>query len=170
MCYQLVLVSPLTLSEVRSMLPPGTHADALSPTGQQQWRAVLPGSQTAVLLRAGYCACGLLQPRFRAAHTDEAHLRQRYRELSVPRAQVVRALERHRRSVAATPRAAADALVRLVTEHARNAGTSAWLLGFSAHDEPPAVPAMSVTTRKAESLAADQDDWLTEGQVTLLEP
>ncbi len=170
MCYQLVLVSPLTLSEVRSMLPPGTHADALSPAGQQRWRALLPGSQTAVLLRAGHCACGLLQPRFRAARTDEAHLRQRYRELSVPRAQVVRALERHRRSVAASPRAAPDALQRLVVEHARNAGPSAWFLGFSAHDAPPVVPATPVTNQTAEVVARDPDGWLAEGQLTMVQP
>jgi len=67
MCYQLVLVSTLTLSEVRSMLPAGLHADAMGPSTQAPWRALLPASQTAVVLRAGHCACGLLRPRFRAA-------------------------------------------------------------------------------------------------------
>ncbi len=169
MCYQLVLVSTLTLSEVRSMLPAGTHADAMGPGTQAPWRALLAGSQTAVVLRAGHCACGLLQPRFRASHTDEAHLRERYRALRVPRAQVVRALERHRRSTAALTRAEPDALVRLVTEHARNAGASAWLLGFSPHDEPPPLPATTVTVRRVPDLVADPDGWLVEGHVTLVQ-
>ncbi|MBP2648303.1 MAG: hypothetical protein H6Q77_1927, partial [Gemmatimonadetes bacterium] len=47
MCYQLVLVSTLTLSEVRSMLPAGTHADAMGPATQAPWRALLAGAQTA---------------------------------------------------------------------------------------------------------------------------
>jgi len=168
MCYQLVLVSTLTLSEIRSMLPAGTHADAMGPGAQGPYRALLAGAQTAVILRAGHCACGLLQPRFRAAHTDEAHLRERYRKLKVPRPQVVRALERHRRSAAALTRAEPDALVRLVTEHARNAGASAWLLGFSAHDEPPAVPATAVAPRRVADLTIDPEGWLVEGQVTLM--
>jgi hypothetical protein len=169
MCYQLVLVSTLTLSEVRSMLPAGTHADAMGPGSQAPYRALLAGSQTAVILRAGHCACGLLQPRFRAAHTDEAHLRERYRQLKVPRAQIVRALDRHRRSAAAATRAEPDALVRLVTEHARNAGASAWLLGFSAHDEPPSVPATAVAPRRISDLTLDPEGWLLEGHVTLME-
>jgi hypothetical protein len=168
MCYQLVLVSTLTLSEVRSMLPAGVHADAMGPSTQAPWRAVLPGAQTAVVLRAGHCACGLLQPRFRAAHTDEAHLRERYRRLRVPRPQVVLALERHRRSAGAT-RAGPDALTQLVTEHARNAGDSAWLLGFSPHDEPPALPATTVTARRVADLAIDPDGWLVEDHVTLVQ-
>jgi len=167
MCYQLVLVSTLTLSEVRSMLPAGLHADAMGPSTQAPWRALLPASQTAVVLRAGHCACGLLQPRFRAAHTDEAHLRERYRQLRVPRVEVLRALERHRRSAAT--HASPDALARLVTEHARNAGDSAWLLGFSPHDEPPELPATTVTRRRVADLAADPDGWLVEGHVTLVQ-
>jgi hypothetical protein len=167
MCYQLVLVSSLTLSEVRSMLPAGVHADAMGPAVQAPWRALLPGAQTAVVLRVGHCACGLLQPRFRAAHTDEAHLRERYRALQVPRSQVVRALERHRRSAAATP-AGPDALTRLVTEHARNAGDSVWLLGFSPHDEPPPFPATTVTTRRVADLVTDPEGWLVENHATLV--
>ena len=169
MCYQLVLVSTLTLSEVRSMLPSGVHADAMGPSTQAPWRALLPAAQTAVVLRAGQCACGLLQPRFRAGHTDEAHLRERYRQLRVPRAQVVRALERHRRSAGAT-RAGPDALVQLVTEHARNAGASVWLLGFSAHDEPPALTVTGSVTIRLSDIAANPDGWLVEGQPTLVQP
>lgn len=167
MCYQLVLVSTLTLSEVRSMLPSGIHADAMGPSTQAPWRAILPGAQTAVVLRAGHCACGLLQPRFRASHTDEAHLRERYRLLRVPRAQVMLALARHRRSAAVT-RAGPDALAQLVAEHARNAGDSAWLLGFSPHDESPALPATTVTIRRVADVAADPDGWLVEDHVTLV--
>ena len=151
------------------MLPSGVHADAMGPSTQAPWRALLPGAQTAVVLRAGHCACGLLQPRFRTGHTDEAHLRERYRALRVPRPQVVRALERHRRS-AAVARATPDALPQLVLEHARNAGESAWLLGFSPHDEPPPLPASTVSVRRVADLASDPDGWLVEDHVTLVRP
>jgi hypothetical protein len=170
MCSQLVLISTLTLSEVRSMLPAGTHADAMGPSRQAPWRALLPRAQTAVVLRAGHCACGLLQPRFRASNTDEAHLRERYRALKVPRPEVVRALERHRRSVAVLTHAEPDALVRLVAEHARNAGVSAWLLGFSAHDDPPRLPVSVVVSRHLDDVRLDPDGWLVEDQVTLVQP
>ena len=169
MCYQLVLVTALTLSEVRSMLPSGIHADAMGPSTQAPWRALLPGAQTAVVLRAGHCACGLLQPRFRAGHTDEEHLRERYRQLRVPRAQVVRALERHRRSAGVT-RVSPDALAQLVTEHARNAGASVWFLGFSPHDDPPALAATGNVTLRLTDIALNPDEWLVEGRPTLVKP
>ncbi len=59
--------------------------------------------------------------------------------------------------------------MRLVREHARNAGDSAWLLGFSAHDEPPLLPATAVTPRRIADLAADPDGWLAEDRVMLVQ-
>jgi hypothetical protein len=83
---------------------------------------------------------------------------------------VVRALERHRRSVAVLTHAEPDALVRLVAEHARNAGVSAWLLGFSAHDDPPRLPVSVVVSRHLDDVRLDPDGWLVEDQVTLVQP
>ncbi len=170
MCYQLLVASVLTLSEVRAMLPAGVRADALGPGVQDPYRALLTGAQTAVVLRAGHCACGLLEHRFRAAHTDEAHLRERYRRLGATRTSIVRAIERHRRSVAHAPRAHPHALARLATEHARNAGPSAWLLGFSVDDVPPAIPGTAPVSRTAAQVVGDPEGWLVEGPVMLVTP
>jgi hypothetical protein len=167
MCYQLVLVSPLTLSEVRAMLEPGMRADAIGPDAQGPYRALLRGAQTAVILRAGWCACGLLPSRFGEGRTDEVHLRERYRRLGVRREVAIQALERHRRS-AAGERPAPGALARFVAEHARNAGPSAWLLGFSAHDDAPMVVAETRVLRAADAQAAG-DAWLAEGVVVRVE-
>jgi hypothetical protein len=162
MCYQLVLVTPLTLSEVRSMLEPGMRADPLDPSAQAPYRALLRGSQTAVLLLTGWCACGLLPERFRDTHTDEAHLRERYRALRVGRDRIIEALDRHRRS-SAVEQPAPGALTRFVAEHARNAGTSAWLLGFAPDDAAPPAGAPAVA-RSVEETRSDAD-WLVEGAV-----
>ena len=141
MCYQLVVASVLTLSEVRSMLPSGVHADAIGPGVQAPWRALLTGAQTAVVLRAGHCACGLLEHRFRAAHTDEAHLRERYRRLGATRTSS-RAGDR----APSSKRGACPARASRMRWHASPRSMhatpvpSAWLLGFSLHDEPPALP------------------------------
>ncbi len=138
MCYQLVLVSPLTLSEVRAMLPPGVRADALDPAEQPRFRALLHGSQTAVALRAGACACALVRPAAEPAAGREAHLRARYRALRVPRTEVIPALERHRRAAPEPPglEPPAARLAAFVAEHARNAGPTVYALAFAPHDAP----------------------------------
>ena len=162
MCYQLALVTPLTLSEVRSMLEPGMRADALDPTAQAPYRALMRGSQSALLLRTGWCACGLLPERFRDTHTDEAHLRERYRALRIGRERTIDALERHRRSTSGD-QPASGALGRFVAEHARNAGPSAWVLGFAADDTEPRATGPVVVRRVEETRTGA--DWLVEGAV-----
>ena len=52
-CYHLRIASPLTLSEVRSMLPDGITADALPSTELTGFRVLLPTAQTAAHLRVG---------------------------------------------------------------------------------------------------------------------
>ena len=72
---------------------------------------------------------------------------------------------------AAVTRAEPDALVRLVTEHARNAGASAWLLGFSAHDEPPALPATGTSPPAGSPTSpTTRTGGSTEDRVTLVQP
>jgi hypothetical protein len=170
MCYSLTLVTPLTLSEVRSMLPAGVTAHALGPETQGPYRKLLRGAQTAVLLEAGRCGCRLVPSRFPPGLPDEAHLRSRYRSLGVARAAVVPALARHRRgsedgAVPPSPRALTD----LVREHARNAGSAVLILGFSADAGPGPVP----TDRRScvvPPAGSAGDDWLTEAVVTQLDP
>lgn len=167
MCFSLLLVSPLTLSEVRSMLPGGVAADVIGPEAQGPYRRLVPGAQTAVLLRAGRCACRLLPGRFPPPRTLEAHLRDRYRALRVPRLEVARALERHRRGEDG-PSLPEGALSTLVREHARNAGPAAFLLTFDAGDDPPDIPP-AVTTTPVTRVGTD-DAWLPEDVVTRVVP
>lgn len=162
MCFSLVLVSPLTLSEVRSMLPEGMAADAIGPEAQAPFRRLLRGSQTALLLKAGGCACRLVPGRFPPPRTDEAHLRDRYRALRAPRQEVAAALARHQRGVESQPMG--GALGALVREHARNAGAAALLLTFDVGEGFPDIPA-AVMTRPAGQVGAD-DAWLEEDVVT----
>ena len=63
MCYFLRIVSPLTLSEVRSMLPAGITADPMSSTELDGFRTLLPSAQTVAHLRVGACSCDLVRPR-----------------------------------------------------------------------------------------------------------
>ncbi len=163
MCFSLVLVSPLTLSEVRSMLPGGMAADAIGPDAQVPFRRLVSNAHTAVMLRAGRCACRLVPTRFPPPRTDEAHLRDRYRALRASRQDVATALARHR-SAAPGPAPDDGALSALVREHARNAGTAAFLLTFGTNDRPPDIPP-AMTTRAVGQVGRD-DSWLPEDVVT----
>jgi hypothetical protein len=168
MCYSLALVTPLTLSEVRSMLTAGMSADAIGPDAQGPYRRLLDGAQTAVLLQAGRCSCRLVASRFPSRISEDAYLRDRYRALKVPRALVIKGLERHRRGAEA-PRPDADALTRLVREHARNAGRAVLILGFAAASGAPSIPTPAVTRRVPKADDAG-DAWLEEAMVTRIDP
>lgn len=163
MCFTLVLVSPLTLSEVRSMLPGGITADAIGPDAQVPFRRLVSNAQTAVVLRAGRCACRLVPKRFPPPRTDLAHLRDRYRALRATRHEVAAAIARHRSGAMGT--APGDgALSALVREHARNAGTAALILTFGTSDRPPDIP--TTTTTVAAGQVGSDDTWLPEDVVT----
>jgi len=160
-CYQLVVVSALTLSEVRSMLPAGVRADALDTSHLLACRALFRGAQTAAHLRVGRCACRLLPDRFRDRHSDEAELRARYRRLGVPRDATIAALDRHRHGASDGEIVAHGSLHAFVAEHARNAGPALYVLGFGAEDDVPPVPAALVDRALADTRGSDA--WLVEG-------
>ena len=160
MCYQLVVVSALTLSEVRSMLPTGVRADALDTTRLTAFRRLFRGAQTAAHLRVGRCACRLLPDRFRASHSDEAELRARHRRVGVPRDAVMAALERHRRGAFDGEIVPPGTLHAFVAEHARNAGPALYALGFGVEDDLPDAPATCVERHLAET--REGDEWLVE--------
>jgi hypothetical protein len=160
-CYQLVVVSALTLSEVRSMLPPGVRADALDTSRLLAYRPLFRGAQTAAHLRVGRCACRLLPDRFRGSHSDEAELRARHRRLEVTRDATIDALERHRRGASDGEIVADGALHAFIAEHARNAGPALYVLGFGTDDDVPPVPATLIDRTLADTRAGDA--WLVEG-------
>ncbi len=155
MCYLLTLVSPLTLSEIRSMLPVAVTAE-LVPLEQRPARlALLPKAATAAHLSVGRCACGLVDPDRPEADAERA-IRQHYQGRRDTRDQVLMAVARHRagqrlRGARSVP---PGALGAFVVEHARNAGPSVYFLhppgGDRLHGDPvpvappdPAVPPLT---------------------------
>ena len=133
MCYLLTVASPLTLSEVRSMLPAGMHADLQDAGLVRAWRTILPETQTVAALIHGGCSCDFVLPRPADAKADDAELRKRYRVAGASRAVTIHALERHARARALRKYAPGHwpvALNRFVAEHARNAGETGYLLEY----------------------------------------
>ena len=136
MCFFLYVASPLTLSEVRSMLPTGLTADLLPPAEHAVLRPLLPDVQTVARVLHGGCSCDLVTQRHPVAREDEAPLRKRYRALGYSRERVIRALELHRRALERRAQPAGHwprAFAGFVSEHARNAGPTLYYLHFS-HD------------------------------------
>jgi hypothetical protein len=168
-CYFLRIVSSLTLSEVRSMLPAGITADPLPSIQLAGFRSLLPSAQTAAHLRVGACSCDLVRPRLPDTREDERHLRARYKALGLPRDRIVRALDRHRRTAEVLEPEGGwrAALAAFVAEHARNAGPTLYRLTFQpgtedrAHDGSP-------LRRTVSEIRAQSEHWLEEGRSTLV--
>ncbi|HET6796707.1 MAG TPA: hypothetical protein VFH40_06045 [Gemmatimonadales bacterium] len=169
MCYFLYIASPLTLGEVRSMLPTGVVADLASSHDQRALKAIHPAAQTVALLQVGRCSCDLVRPRQPDAREDERHLRERYRRSAVSRDETIKALERHRRTD--RPRATMQdwtrPLASFVAEHARNAGPTMYYLHFSS--QPAALGALSSVHRvPVTQVLSEPEGWLQEGTPTLV--
>lgn len=169
MCYVLYVASPLTLSEVRSMLPAGMSAHALAPDDDRRLRRDFRPARAVVRLLIGPCSCDLVLPRDSATHSEERELRLRYAAERVPRADVLRALDAHRAlaefTVVESPEYWRRALVEFVAEHARNAGPTIYWLRFAvrgADESPPDPPADRTTVTVSEALRSP-GGWLTEG-------
>ncbi len=168
MCYLLTIASPLTLSEIRSMLPPGIAADVLPTAELARLRALLPSAQTAAHLRVGPCSCDLVRSRHADSREDERDLRRRYAKLGLPRERIIRELERHRRHAALSEPAGGwrGALTEFVAEHARNAGPSLYQLMFQPASGDTQTP--QVRTRTALEVRDDPDGWLQEERAVLV--
>ena len=169
MCYFLYLASPLTLSEIRSMLPPGLTVDLCSSSDHQALRSLHRGTATVARILAGRCSCDLVRTRLSNPTDDERHLRERYRGLKVPRAKVIAALDRHRRQETSSPsRPAGSAeLTRFVAEHARNAGPSLYYLSFDPDSGPLSVP-FGLEPIAAPAAAMTSGGWLRESTPILI--
>ena len=105
------------------MLPPGMSAHSAGPAEQALLRPLHRGAQTVAQLRVGSCSCDLIRMRDPDPRTDERHLRARYSQAGLPRAEIVRELERHRQGTTHFPPQEGwpAALTAFVSEHARNA-------------------------------------------------
>ncbi|HSC59406.1 MAG TPA: hypothetical protein VLC11_07570 [Gemmatimonadales bacterium] len=180
MCYLLTVASPLTLSEVRSMLPAGMHADLQDAGLVRAWRTILPETQTVAALIHGGCSCDFVLPRPADAKADDAELRKRYRVAGASRAVTIHALERHARARALRKYAAGHwpvALNRFVAEHARNAGETGYLLeyetGAEAQErsdaERPLRPSATAPLRLSVPARTDHA-WLVSDRVIVVTP
>jgi hypothetical protein len=169
LCYFIYLATPLTLSEVRSMLPPGMSAHSASPAEHAVLRPLRRGAQTVVQLRVGSCSCDLIRARDPDARTDERHLRARHAKAGLPRTEIIHQLERHRRGhgVHAPEEGWPAALAAFVSEHARNAGPTLYYLHFAPGPVHPTEPVRSLPV---SLILARADQWLVEGQPTTVVP
>jgi hypothetical protein len=180
-CYHLTIVTPLTLSEVRSMLPAGLTATHLPSTTLARYRTILPAAQTAAILRVGSCSCDLVRVRRPEPREDERHLRERYRGLGLPRDRVIRELERHRSGAAVAEPAGGwrVALANFVAEHARNAGPTVYHLSFHPGSSPEIEGHTSPggrdvrgghrpPTRTVADVRANPERWLEESSAILV--
>jgi hypothetical protein len=171
-CYRLHLATPLTLSEVRSMLPAGVVAHAAAYGEQALLREHLPRAQTIVELRRGACGCDFVIQRDPADRTDETHLRERGMRAGIPRVQLAAMLENHRLPDKRVQPLAhwQDALAGFVAEHARNAGPSLYHRTFTAgpRQRPPTVPEpvpVQVTVSRVRQMPAE---WLADDRLMLV--
>jgi len=175
MCFHLFLASPLTLSEVRSMLPPGMAADLLTATEQSELRQRHPQGRTGVRLLRGACSCDLVVQRHPVTRQDEALLRKRYRKLGLSRAATIRALENHR-SRQEHPASLGERepwpelLSRFVAEHARNSGPSLYFLHFSHEGTLGELPTVTNRTCHAAEVRERPGGWLVEEEPTVVVP
>jgi hypothetical protein len=171
MCFFLYVASPLTLSEIRSMLPAGFTADLAPLAEQAALRALHPAARTGVRLLLGACSCDLVLARS-GSREDERELRRRYFAAGLSRMDVIAALERHRRGGGPfdSPAAARSALAGFVAEHARNAGPTLYLLRFGREPldrRPPQGPPVRL---RPDDLAGSADGWLVEERPVLIGP
>ena len=171
LCYFLYIASPLTLTEVRSMLPAGTTAELASYPDQQSLKSLLPAAQTVASILVGRCSCDLVRDRLPDPREDERYLRQRYRALQLPRPHVIESLHRHRvrgRSGLAAPPHWPETLAHFVVEHARNAGPTLYLLHFGSKDSLVLNLQEPNPTLSVNDVRLDHRGWLAEGQPTLV--
>ena len=169
MCYFLYLASPLTLSEVRSMLPAGITADLLSPPEQQVLRQLHPVARTGVRLLIGRCSCDFVIPR--DSGEGERHLRTRLFDAGRSRAQVIEALEVHRAGhdrAIADPAAWQAGLAGFVAEHARNAGPTLYLLRFGHEPLNLRRPEAAPIELRLSAVRPNPTDWLVEDRATIV--
>jgi hypothetical protein len=166
MCYFLYIATPLTLSEVRSMLPPGLTAQPVGGPEAAEARRLFPTAQTVATLLVGGCSCDLVHQRDPEPREDERHLRARFSRLRLPREEIIRRLERHRRRPAQLSAEPMAALSSFVAEHARNAGPTLYSLRFG--EAAPEAAAASPVRRTVADIRKGAGGWLEEGRPVLV--
>lgn len=171
MCHHLWIASPLTLSELRAMLPATFTADTVTGDERRLLLSWAPAARETIRLRIGGCACALYLERDEAAaQSEESALRGRYFRQGVPRDEVIRALDRHR-AATRPPVAAREhraAFAQFVAEHARTGGPLLAVRVFSAEARLPLAEAPQPTPLQAVRTTPCQ--WLPEDRPVRVEP
>lgn len=168
MCHFLHIATPLTLSELRAMLPPGLTADLAAPQECAVLVRLFPAGRTAARLLAGACSCDLYLRRDLEGRSEEAELRRRYRGLGLSREARIRALERHRRrgAVHRTPAEWSALVAAFVAEHARNAGPTLYYREVS--DGRLGEIKTAPVRRLLGDVLQDPAGWLAEGEPVIV--
>ena len=171
MCFFLYIASPLTLSEIRSMLPAGLTADLASSSARAALQRLHPSARTVAELLVGACSCDLVRPRRADPLEDERELRARYQRAKLPRAAIIKELERHRRGPARReepPTGWAGALLAFAVEHARNAGPTLYLLHFAPRSLQASWPTTTPQVTSVSDVRQQSQPWLPEGHPVVL--
>ncbi len=154
------------------MLPAGLSAHLASTAERDALLRLLPDARTVAQLLVGACSCDLIVARHSDPHEDERHLRAGYRRFQLPRDQVIRALERHRRPHPRPRQPHAGwpaALAAFVAEHARNAGPTLYHLSFrpepAARESSPDRPPIA---RSVKEVRGKSEGWIGEGETVLV--
>ena len=170
MCFFLYLASPLTLSELRAMLPAGLSADLADLNDQSELRALHPAARTVARVLVGACSCDFVLGRV-GSREEERELRRRHFAAGKSRDHIISALDTHRRGSGRfeSRETARAALMAFVAEHARNAGPTLYLLAFGTGplDRRSVTAPVRLTVR---DLLGSPDDWLVENRPTVIEP
>ena len=169
MCHFLCIASPLTLSEVRSMLPDGLAADLLPPAGARLLAPLLKPARTFARLLSGPCSCDFFLQRDPEHRREEAELRRHYRALGLSRERMIAALERHRRGEPTRP---PEEWMRLlagfVAEHARNAGPTLYFRQMSPDGLPAVTPPAGSIRLTVPEVLSHPAEWLREDRATIV--
>jgi hypothetical protein len=171
MCFFLTIASPLTLSEIRSMLPPGLSADLAPPAERALLYRLHPAAKTVARLLVGACSCDLLRARQENSVEDEREHRRRYQRAKLSRSQIIRELERHRRGPVPRPVPPGgwrSALSAFVVEHARNAGPTLYLLDFVPPRRGTARALPDPIRRSMSEVQGAAETWLREEEPVLV--
>jgi hypothetical protein len=153
------------------MLPAGLAADLAASGPRAALQQLHPPARTVAELLVGACSCDLVRPRRPDPLEDERELRARYRSAKLPRAQIIKELERHRRGPARRqepPIGWAAALLAFAVEHARNAGPTLYLLHFGPRSIETSWATTTPQLTSVSDIRQQSQTWLLEGHPVVL--
>jgi hypothetical protein len=153
------------------MLPAGLTADLASAGPRAALQRLHPTARTVAELLVGACSCDLVRPRLADPLEDERELRARYQRAKLPRAEIIKELERHRRGPARRQEPSIGwgaALLAFAIEHGRNAGPTLYLLHFGPRSTETSWPTTAPPVIPLSEIRQQSQPWLPEGHPVVL--